>query len=48
MFTSVCSTLKLQKVQFDDSQSYPAQKPEAPLWLVLHCYLAESTDVFFI
>uniref|UniRef100_K3YQ24 Uncharacterized protein n=1 Tax=Setaria italica TaxID=4555 RepID=K3YQ24_SETIT len=28
------STLKQQKVQFDDSQSYPAQKPEAPLWLV--------------
>ncbi|RLM80762.1 uncharacterized protein C2845_PM12G01340 [Panicum miliaceum] len=28
------STLKQQKVRFDDSQSYAAQKPEAPLWLV--------------
>ncbi|OEL15225.1 hypothetical protein BAE44_0023749, partial [Dichanthelium oligosanthes] len=28
------STLKQQKVQLDDSRSYPAQKPEAPLWLV--------------
>jgi len=28
------STPKLQKVRFDDSQSYAAQKPEAPLWLI--------------
>ncbi|CAN6226991.1 unnamed protein product [Urochloa humidicola] len=28
------STLKQQKVRFDGSQSHPAQKPEAPLWLV--------------
>ncbi|XP_025810404.1 uncharacterized protein LOC112888392 isoform X3 [Panicum hallii] len=28
------STLKQQKVRFDDSQSYAARKPEAPLWLV--------------
>ncbi|CAN6271220.1 unnamed protein product [Urochloa humidicola] len=28
------STLKQQKVRLDGSQSHPAQKPEAPLWLV--------------
>ncbi|XP_039787948.1 uncharacterized protein LOC120654476 isoform X2 [Panicum virgatum] len=28
------STPKQQKVRFDDSQSYAAKKPEAPLWLV--------------
>ncbi|XP_062218009.1 uncharacterized protein LOC133918253 isoform X2 [Phragmites australis] len=28
------SVQKQLKVQFGDSQSYPAQKPEAPLWLV--------------
>ncbi|KAJ1277598.1 hypothetical protein BS78_04G016400 [Paspalum vaginatum] len=28
------SMRKQQKVPFDDSQSYPTQKPEAPLWLV--------------
>jgi len=42
------STPKQQKVRFDDSQSYAAKKPEAPLWLVLHCYLSESNAVLFI
>lgn len=32
--TSNNSTQKQQKVQFDDSKCHPAQKPEAPLWLV--------------
>nr|CAB3445362.1 unnamed protein product [Digitaria exilis] len=36
------SPLKQQKVQFDDSLSFPAQKPEAPNCLVLHRYLSES------
>jgi hypothetical protein len=45
MLISVCSAQKHHELQFDDSKCHPAQKPEAPLWLVLHFYLSESTGV---
>jgi hypothetical protein len=35
-------------VQLDDSKNYPAQKPDAPLCLVLPCFLSENTVVISI
>jgi hypothetical protein len=48
MLVSVCSAQKQLKVQLDVSENYAAQKPEAPLCVVLVCFLSENAGVIFV
>jgi hypothetical protein len=41
MLVSICNAKNQLKVQLDDSKNYPAQKPEAPLCLVLPYFLSK-------